>query len=326
MGVKSMRVMRPWESADVEVRGRGDGWGRAISRSALDGAMLLGIVLAFLAGGCGIVAQVGGVTITAHHAAQPLMVTSLLWILKAAWFPEYRDGWVAWVRRAIERATGFHAVWIFLELVVWGLAAMSIVRYPEELWDLDYETSYGTTFSALLMTAIGLAAIMNGWMERTLCRTDHRPWFGVGAIFLYLGWDEIARFHETFRDFVTPAVKGLGPWGEAYIHDLGWQGVYGPFLAFAGCFLLWALWRKFGRSGKSLLVVAAFFSYGTAIILDALLVVSPDFWGMYRWEVAVEEGLEMSASVGFLTAFLAYFRGLPNCACVKAHREPRVGG
>jgi hypothetical protein len=88
------------------------------------------------------------------------------------------------------------------------------------------------------------------------------------------------------------------------------QGVFGPFSRGWGYLIIVFHETLRHEPGAFKRIGVAMGAYALAIGLDALLVISPEIWGFRKWEIALEEGLEMFASVLILAAIVGYVRGL----------------
>jgi len=294
----------------------------SLLRSTLDALGLSFVALSLLslfAGGVEII--VSGVSITCHRVTQPLLLAMATVLVKSCVFDDFRVALESAAKRSILYRRGVRVLFGFLSGCILFFMGMSLAYYGDEAWNLDIEASHGTAFSGLLYLGLALAALFTGRCEGETRVARHRAWYGVSGIFFYLAWDEMARLHETFRMLVDPIVREMGPGGAWYMDHFGWQGVFGPFLAVAGAYLIIVFHEKLRHEpGAFKRIGVAMGAYALAIGLDALLVISPEIWGFRKWEIALEEGLEMFASVLILAAIVGYVRGL-----LSGEHHPNAG-
>ena len=168
------------------------------------------------------------------------------------------------------------------------------------LVDMDYEGNLPTLFSVLLFfLAAGLFWLLGRWQKFLSARTSIHPgdqfgWFGLSAIFVFLGADEGAKLHEQVGDFMERYIEAEGflyfPWIVPYVAVFTVLVViYLPFFF------------RLSRTTRKSLSLSAFLFLLGAVIFDSL-----GGWEAYRngtttklysMLYTVEEVLEMTGLI-----------------------------
>lgn len=153
----------------------------------------------------------------------------------------------------------------------------------EKLFDMDAEANVTTWWSAMLLAAVGVAAIIvaasHGRGSRQLW-----AWAIVGLGFLFLSMDEVAQIHEEVGQAFDSSNEGRY-----------WPILYAQFLL-AGAWAIWQALRPLERRMRAL-------GWGSLLVLFAgvaaeLASNSEDVRG--RFEVVIEENTEYLGA-GLLT-------------------------
>lgn len=167
--------------------------------------------------------------------------------------------------------------------------------YLRQIFDVDEEDSFPTWFSAfgLLLTSVVL------WVQARRQHTAAAPWrwhwSGLALGFLVLSIDEIAGMHETLNSVIE---QSWAVPGAIVVALMG--GIYLSFLAQLD--RRTAVW--FALAGALYVGGAVGVEYYTEPYLknDALNTLAYNLW------TAVEEGMEMSGVLLFLSALLRHMK------------------
>lgn len=167
--------------------------------------------------------------------------------------------------------------------------------YLRQIFDVDEEDSFPTWYSAF---ALLLAAVVL-WIQARRQHTAASPWrwhwFGLALGFLVLSIDEIAGMHETLNSVIEQSWAVPGAIVVALV-----GGIYLTFLVQLD--RRTAVW--FALAGALYVGGAVGVEYYTEPYLknDALNTLAYNLW------TAVEEGMEMSGVLLFLSALLRHMK------------------
>lgn len=210
-------------------------------------------------------------------------------------------------RRVVDRTTQvLVALWLLLAVgalvsvvLKFGLGldyALGVVP----LLNLDGESSLGTWVATVLLLSCGLLS----WAEMRLARAARshwwRNWAVLGAVFVLMSLDEVARIHDRVSD---PLQRLLGTSGVLYYAWLV------PVLVLGVAFLLYQarFLQALGRTGRQLLLAGIVFVLGAAG-LEMAQGVAISSGGRSTWDVfpVLEELLEFAGVMLALRALLAH--------------------
>jgi hypothetical protein len=167
---------------------------------------------------------------------------------------------------------------------------------------LEEEENLPAAFSACLLLAVGVLAVLTGDVERRAGRSP-RPWTVIGLFFAFMAVDEYLVIHERFQDVA----------GQA------WWGFYLPVMLLGGIIWLMTL-RRLPPGFPTAAFVAGAAAWLVSQAIEAFL------WGGGDTQIPVtltlEELLEMSGSASFLLAFLAALRVAARSEAVIAGHVP----
>lgn len=164
-----------------------------------------------------------------------------------------------------------------------------------------------TWFAGVQLVLIGLAALQCFVEERAADIRTIPPgwsWALASGFFFYLSFDETTVIHE---GVLRQEVRDLLPPESLWISLLPWQLVFGPLLFVAALGLLALFASRFARSPSLLRpALGGLCCWAGAVLTEGLA--KPLFMagGLYRSEVALEEGLELVGATLLLLSFTRY--------------------
>ena len=139
--------------------------------------------------------------------------------------------------------------------------------------------------------------------RRKSAEPDHRYWFGLSIIFVFLSMDEALQFHERL---MAPMHKLFGSSG---IFHLAWTIPYGILAVMLAIAYLRFVWNLPARTRK-LFIVAGLIYVGGALGMEIL---ESFYVENHGWDniaviamITIEDTMEMSGIALFLYALLSY--------------------
>ncbi len=198
----------------------------------------------------------------------------------------------------------------FFVLLMGNIVAINMKFYMGHDWvyglvplfDFDGERNVPTLFSSVALMSCGALLGLIGWLHHQQSRSGFK-WFCLGAIFLFLGVDEIAGLHELLG---VPSREKFGTSGLLYY---AWVIPYGA--ALLGLGIMYARWffnlpaqsrKYFAFAGITFLSGAM----GVEMISGAHAEVHGIENVTYALIYTIEESLEMLGTGIFLYALLGY--------------------
>ncbi len=184
-------------------------------------------------------------------------------------------------------------------LIIAALLILGSIHYwvhrMQPFW-LDGEHNFPATFSALLLVAAAVAALLVA-SENPSGSTMRWIYGGLAGLFAFMTLDEFQYFHEHVND---------------HFH-FPWQVAYAPILV-AAAYLWIKTWDDLrARTTAAPLWVYAAAAWGVAQVLDGFQTTAldgNDRLTSFHVTVVIEEGLEMIGSSLFAFALLVALRQL----------------
>lgn len=93
--------------------------------------------------------------------------------------------------------------------------ALGMRDEPIHMFHMDVEQNFSAVYATLLMWICSCLVWFIVCVEVDVVR--RRKWMGLGAVFAFLGLDELLSFHERLAYPVHEAFKGLGMYGFAWV-------------------------------------------------------------------------------------------------------------
>jgi hypothetical protein len=167
-------------------------------------------------------------------------------------------------------------------------------------FNVGREESLGTWVSTTLSLLAGILALAIAARSRFL-GDSWIGWAIVGAFFVFVSFDDAAKFHERLgtamrikveRATETPLVDWFPSWG--------WQIYVAPFFAAMGFYIAWFMWRALPRQ-LFLISIIGLALMGVAVAMDFLEgVIYRQSEEVGHLGILVEELLEMCGTVAFI--------------------------
>ena len=89
-----------------------------------------------------------------------------------------------------------------------------------QMIDLDQEANLPTLFSSTLLLISAFLFYLLAKISKQSKKEQYKYWFGLSIVFMFLGFDESAKIHETLGDFTEDFVQATGylhyPWVISY--------------------------------------------------------------------------------------------------------------
>ncbi|HFQ61097.1 MAG TPA: hypothetical protein ENK39_02200 [Epsilonproteobacteria bacterium] len=159
-----------------------------------------------------------------------------------------------------------------------------------QMIDLDQEANLPTLFSSALLLIAGFLFYLLAKVAKEKTKEQYKYWLGLSFVFVFLGFDESAKIHETLGDYTEKFVDASG-----YLH-YPWVLSYGLLLVILGFLYL----RFFLRMEKKIFrsfILAAFIFLSGAIGFELLGANEASLNGtdtvLYCTLYTIEESLEM---------------------------------
>jgi hypothetical protein len=167
-------------------------------------------------------------------------------------------------------------------------------------FDLDGEGSLPATYSALLLTAAGLASLMVYSVRKRRADDYHaryRLWLWAALCWFVMALDESSSLHEGFKELMARAT------GERIYGDgsIWWIGAYGIVLGILGLRILIDARRSIGSTVS---LIAAGVCWALAVVLQIEWLM-PERGAQ---QVMVEEGMEMVGALFLVLAMVLQAR------------------
>jgi hypothetical protein len=175
-------------------------------------------------------------------------------------------------------------------------------------FNIARESSLGTWFSATQALFVSLTAFAilatkihdSSWLDKF-------GWTIVACFFLFVSFDDAAKFHERFGDTLMRGYErylheSIGSWFPSW----GWQLFVAPFFALAGLFIFWFLFISL-KPRLRYFVFAGLALFATAVGLDFVEGMGLEVFEPYNVGHSMrllEEVLEMLGTNLFLYTFL----------------------
>ncbi|MGH7818678.1 MAG: tetratricopeptide repeat protein [Candidatus Binatia bacterium] len=183
----------------------------------------------------------------------------------------------------------------------------------DHFWNLDKEHNLPTWFAGVQLVLVALAALDCFEVEKRSKPVSFPPagaWALLSLSFFYLSLDETTVLHE---GVLRNEIRDLLPPDSLWLSLLPWQLVFGPALAVLAALMLALFVTRFLRMPALLnAAVGGLGCWVTAVLLEGLA--KPVFMararGLYREEVALEEGFELLGATLLLVAFTRYAAAL----------------
>lgn len=151
-------------------------------------------------------------------------------------------------------------------LFVAHVATLRYVDYDSALWsvvgflfDVNDETNIPTFFSAMAIFATAFGAFWAGAAAAEGDPAQARKWKILGALLVFLAFDEGSQIHETIGD----AAANYFGWVGGY----GWVFMYGAITLVAAAFLF-SFWLSLERAVQLLFAAGGVIYVGSAIGLE----------------------------------------------------------
>lgn len=202
------------------------------------------------------------------------------------------------------------AVALLLVMICTGFNLLAYVTGDRSFYDLrnlfalNAEQNIPTFFSGflLLMNAMLLDAVRRG--RRAVSR-PYRMWGFLSALFVFLSFDELSRFHENISVPLPEAVNATG------LFHFSWIVVYGAaVLVLALCFL--PEWRRLAAPVRRwfMLAAAAYMTgaVGFEMLGGARFAATGGGDVLYALAYTAEEALEMAGLILLVYALLSLLR------------------
>jgi hypothetical protein len=201
------------------------------------------------------------------------------------------------VRRNLRRA-GFALACCIVVLGVLGVLA--IVQRPAfRHFDLDAEMTVPAAFSALLLVAASVAALVAARIAPRLRLAGA----ALSLLFAFMALDEAFSFHERLEDLT----------------GVDWQVLYLPIVALGGVAYLGLLRRLRGRPWQVAGWLAGAAAWGVSQTLEHLEWTPSDTpVRLYNWMMVPEELLEMTGSALWALTLVAI------CSAARSSRGART--
>ncbi len=159
-----------------------------------------------------------------------------------------------------------------------------------QMFDLDMEANIPTVFSSLILALSALCFYLLGLYAENTNHADKPYWFGLGAIFLFLSFDEGATIHEAIGDYT-----------EKFVHASGylfypWVISYGGLVTFLGIMYFRFFWKMEKKVFWSFMLSAFIYLLG-AVVFELFGANEASAHGtdtvLYSTLYTIEESLEM---------------------------------
>ncbi|HEY5644986.1 MAG TPA: hypothetical protein VIS76_03510 [Pseudomonadales bacterium] len=211
-----------------------------------------------------------------------------------------------WNRRVALFCLGGSAMVGVLDLTLyhWALQPSEIIG---QSFNIGEEQSLGTWVSTFLALFTGLVAagIAASSRLRSGLNSVTLGWVVVALFFLFISFDDTARFHERAGTAMRVKVEALTETPlQTWFPSWGWQIYVMPVFAAVGAYLAWFFWRELPPS-RRVFAYLGFALFATAVSIDFVEGVL-DRRGVEINHLMrlVEELLEMVGTTAFLYAFL----------------------
>ena len=193
-------------------------------------------------------------------------------------------------------------------MMVWGKRdsysefAQSLIKHVLVQGHLATENVLAAWYSAMLLLAVGVAALLAFWADSRQSRGVMRwGWLLVAAAFLTLSLDEIGSFHER-----VGMIRYLSP---SHDRAMGWMFVLAIPIALVALFLLGFAWLHVRRAAGAFWWMAAGVVMFCANPIVEIAEMSLRHGPINDLLIVVEEGgLELFGIVCFLMGVLDYVR------------------
>lgn len=174
-----------------------------------------------------------------------------------------------------------------------------------ELVDFDYEANLPSLYSALAILFCASQLWIIGLQQNRLCTPFKNHWFGLAAIFMFLGIDEAVGFHEEVGDFIE-TFELFEAKGKLYF---AWVVPYGfLLLLFAVSYIKFVLYLP--KVIKTKFIIAGLMYIGGAVGIEIISAAEADLNGTdtikYSILYTLEELCEMFAILLFCDTLLKY--------------------
>ncbi|SFZ97915.1 hypothetical protein MNB_SV-5-1266 [hydrothermal vent metagenome] len=175
-----------------------------------------------------------------------------------------------------------------------------------QMVDLDQEANLPTLFSSALLLISAFLFYLLSKKSQILQDTSHLYWLGLSIVFVFLGFDESAKIHETLGDWTEQYVDASG-----YIH-YPWVISYSIFVVILGFFYLRFFLKMERKVFWSFMKSAAIFLTG-AIGFELLGANEASLHGsdtmLYCYYYTIEESLEMFGVIYLIGILLKLLDG-----------------
>jgi hypothetical protein len=179
--------------------------------------------------------------------------------------------------------------------------------------NLDLEYNLPTFYSGFKLVLIGSLAFL-GYLKNDLIDRAHY-WLVLGAIFIYLGVDEVLELHERIAHYIS----------NQFLSELGWYDnevfywtiIFTPLIILAVVFLITFYQKILASNSRS----RKYFLFG--LILFVLVIISEIVGGIFTNTnlgyhiMTLEESFEIFGTTFFLGAILRYLESMNS----KPNRE-----
>jgi len=206
-----------------------------------------------------------------------------------------------------------------LEALYWWMPRVAKMTRDGRVaaFDLDGEGSLGAWFTAMLLAATGLAAVLIYSLRRHRLddyRGRYRLWLWAAAAFFIMSIDEAGSLHEGFKEMMY-YLTAERLYGDG---SVWWVMAYGAVFGLLGLFIVWDA-RESWLAELSFLATAGFYAVAVATQLGLLL---PNRGAR---AVMLEEGCEMLGAITLLLGMVTYARHIIlQIECAPARRKRKV--
>lgn len=215
----------------------------------------------------------------------------------------------------LKRLSYRYAAGLFLFVIL--IAALHLI-FPDlkeggVYWfNLDKERNFPTWFSGFVFFLFGSSALVAGLTESTKNKAGEIffrfpvMWLIVAGLGFGMCLDEITVLHENlFWKEVRHVSTDLD---GAWKYMTQWQIVFAPLILFAGLYFIWFFSLRFYRHKRSMICIGAGMSCGMLSIFLEGIRGNFKLLGVewYRWQVTIEEMMEVNAAIFFLLAISLY--------------------
>jgi len=213
----------------------------------------------------------------------------------------------------LSNGKGLFLVLLFSWLTLWSASVTQDVVIwmtgtDKKIWllDVDFEESFYTWFSTLLLSFAALIAFILASWEAGGSSFFQRRWQIIGIIFLLLSSDEMLSFHERLSGMMSL------PFSTSGIFEFSWV-IPALFMVTAVAFMFWPFMRQLPYHVARAIFIAGVVFVGGAVGMEMVTglfisesgAVADAFASpMYRVLTNVEEGFEVLGVILFINALL----------------------